>query len=49
MVTDRLRARLRDHPEVRSLAPELERAVLDGELTPALGADRILEAFGLGN
>ncbi|MCU1650553.1 MAG: argK, partial [Pseudonocardia sp.] len=28
MVTDRLRARLRDHPEVRSLAPELERAVL---------------------
>jgi LAO/AO transport system kinase len=39
MVTDRLRARLRDHPEVRSLAPELERAVLDG----------ILEAFGLGN
>ncbi|WP_445181468.1 methylmalonyl Co-A mutase-associated GTPase MeaB [Pseudonocardia sp. Cha107L01] len=49
MVTDRLRARLRDHPEVRSLAPELERAVLDGKLTPALGADRILEAFGLGN
>jgi LAO/AO transport system kinase len=49
MVTDRLRARLRDHPEVRSLAPELERAVLDGELTPALGADRIFEAFGLGN
>ena len=47
MVTDRLRARLRDHPEVRSLAPELERAVLDGELTPALGADRILKAFGL--
>ncbi|MDT7685945.1 MAG: hypothetical protein QOG57_6255, partial [Pseudonocardiales bacterium] len=23
--------------------------VLDGELTPALGADRILEAFGLGS
>jgi LAO/AO transport system kinase len=49
MVTDRLRARLREHPEVRSLAPELERAVLDGELTPALGADRILTAFGLGD
>jgi len=45
MVNDRLRARLREHPEVRELAPELERAVLDGELTPALGADRILEAF----
>jgi LAO/AO transport system kinase len=45
MVNDRLRARLRDHPAVRALAPELERAVLDGELTPALGADRILDAF----
>ncbi|WP_028925818.1 methylmalonyl Co-A mutase-associated GTPase MeaB [Pseudonocardia acaciae] len=47
MVDDRLRAALRDHPEVRALSPELERAVLDGELTPALGADRILKAFGL--
>ncbi|HEX4361384.1 MAG TPA: methylmalonyl Co-A mutase-associated GTPase MeaB [Pseudonocardia sp.] len=47
MVTDRLRARLREHPEVRALTPELERAVLNGELTPALGADQILAAFGL--
>ena len=47
MVTDRLRVRLREHPEVRALTPELERAVLDGELTPALGADQILAAFGL--
>jgi GTPase len=46
MVTDRLRERLREHPGVRELAPELERAVLDGELTPTLGADRILDAFG---
>jgi LAO/AO transport system kinase len=45
MVNDRLAARLREHPEVRALTPELERAVLGGELTPTLAADRILEAF----
>ncbi|GAA5168450.1 methylmalonyl Co-A mutase-associated GTPase MeaB [Pseudonocardia eucalypti] len=45
MVNDRLRNDLRTHPEVRELTPELERAVLDGELTPALAADRILDAF----
>lgn len=45
MVNDRLRAALREHPEIRALAPELEAAVLDGTLTPALGADRILGAF----
>ncbi|MBO0872018.1 MAG: methylmalonyl Co-A mutase-associated GTPase MeaB [Pseudonocardia sp.] len=46
MVNDRLHAALREHPSVREHAPELERAVLDGELTPTLGADRILDAFG---
>lgn len=45
MVNDQLRAKLRAHPEVRELTGELERAVLEGELTPALGADRILSAF----
>jgi LAO/AO transport system kinase len=45
-VNDRLHAALREHPSVRELAPELERAVLAGELTPALGAARILKAFG---
>lgn len=45
MVTDRLSARLRSAPAVKSLIPALEAAVLDGELTPALGADRILGAF----
>ena len=39
-------ARLRDHPEVKGIRGELEREVLDGELTPALAADRILDAFG---
>jgi LAO/AO transport system kinase len=45
MVRDRLLARLKDHPQVKQIAGELERAVLEGELTPALAADRILAAF----
>jgi LAO/AO transport system kinase len=45
MVRDGLEHRLRAHPAVRSLAPELERAVLAGELTPALAARQLLEAF----
>jgi LAO/AO transport system kinase len=45
MVNDQLQAQLRQHPEVTSLGPQLERAVRDGELTPALGADQILTAF----
>jgi LAO/AO transport system kinase len=47
MVNDRLKARLREHPQVQALAPELEGAVLEGTLTPTLGADRILKAFSL--
>jgi LAO/AO transport system kinase len=46
MVRERLLGRLKDHPQVKELRSELEREVLDGELTPALAADRILEAFG---
>ena len=46
MVRDRLLARLRDHPAVTGITAELEREVLAGELTPALAADRILDAFG---
>jgi LAO/AO transport system kinase len=45
MVQDRLFTALREHPVVRELAPELERAVLDGTLTPAVAAERILRAF----
>jgi LAO/AO transport system kinase len=45
MVTDQLQARLRAHPAVRALVGELERSVLDGRLTPALGAEQILAAF----
>jgi LAO/AO transport system kinase len=45
MVTDHLQAQLRNNPEIKSLGPELEKAVLDGQITPALGAERILRAF----
>ncbi|MGH3493246.1 MAG: methylmalonyl Co-A mutase-associated GTPase MeaB [Sciscionella sp.] len=46
MVTDQLLAGLRSHPDVRSIVPELERAVREGELTPTLAAADILRAFG---
>ncbi|MGZ4623647.1 MAG: methylmalonyl Co-A mutase-associated GTPase MeaB [Blastococcus sp.] len=45
LVRDDLEHRLRSHPAVRSIAPGLEKAVLAGELTPALAARQILETF----
>ncbi|GGK87810.1 ATPase/protein kinase [Planomonospora parontospora subsp. parontospora] len=48
LVTDRLLRRLHDHPGVAAVAGEVERAVLDGSLTPALAADRILDVFAEG-
>jgi LAO/AO transport system kinase len=45
LVHDGLEHRLREHPAVRSSAPDLEEAVLAGELTPALAARRLLETF----
>ncbi|MEU6345275.1 methylmalonyl Co-A mutase-associated GTPase MeaB [Streptomyces sp. NPDC046977] len=45
MVRDELLGRLRDHPEVRRLAPEVERQVREGTLTATSAAGRILDAF----
>jgi LAO/AO transport system kinase len=45
MVRETLLSRLHEHAEVRRIAPELERQVRDGLLTPTLAAERILEAF----
>jgi LAO/AO transport system kinase len=45
MVRDTLLTRLQEHPGVRALAADLEREVADGELTPTLAAERILEVF----
>ncbi|MFD8821837.1 methylmalonyl Co-A mutase-associated GTPase MeaB, partial [Streptomyces sp. NPDC059605] len=42
MVRDELLESLRNHPAVRSLTPELEQRVRDGELTATLAAEQIL-------
>jgi LAO/AO transport system kinase len=47
MLEDRLMQALRRHPEVRSLLPEMERAVADDRLTPTLAVDRVLSTFGV--
>jgi LAO/AO transport system kinase len=47
MVESELMAALRDHRQVKSAVPELERGVRDGTLTATLAAARILEAFGM--
>lgn len=51
MVRERLLERLGQHADVRDLVPRVEQDVRQGQLTPALAADRILEAFlsGEGN
>ncbi|GAA2276930.1 MULTISPECIES: methylmalonyl Co-A mutase-associated GTPase MeaB [Kitasatospora] len=45
MVHDQLLSQLREHPEVRRLAPQLEQQVRDGTLTATLAAQRILDGF----
>ena len=45
LVRDSLESQLRHHPGVRELAPQLEKAVLAGDLTPALAARQILDTF----
>ena len=45
MVREQLLARLGGHEGVRHVVPEVEKAVRDGELTPTLAAQRILDAF----
>jgi LAO/AO transport system kinase len=45
LVRDGLESALRTHPGVRAAAPELERQVLAGELTPALAARQLLDTF----
>jgi LAO/AO transport system kinase len=45
LVRAELEHRLRVHPGVRAAVPDLEKAVLAGELTPALAARQILDTF----
>ncbi|WP_280345579.1 methylmalonyl Co-A mutase-associated GTPase MeaB [Nocardia neocaledoniensis] len=45
MVHDQILRRLADNPAVKSVRAQVESAVRDGTLTPALAAERILGAF----
>ncbi|WP_342801702.1 methylmalonyl Co-A mutase-associated GTPase MeaB [Nocardia sp. No.11] len=45
MVHDQILRRLADNPAVKSARPQIESAVRDGTLTPALAAEQILRAF----
>jgi LAO/AO transport system kinase len=47
MVEQRVLSALHTHPEVARIAPDLEASVLAGKLTPTLGAQALLRAFGL--
>jgi LAO/AO transport system kinase len=44
MVRDPVLDRVLSHPAVKKIRAEVERQVRDGELTPALAAQRILDA-----
>ncbi|MGB3481283.1 MAG: methylmalonyl Co-A mutase-associated GTPase MeaB [Mycobacterium sp.] len=46
MVRDTVLDRVLAHPEVRRIKSDVERQVRDGELTPALAAQQILDAAG---
>jgi LAO/AO transport system kinase len=45
LVREQVLSNLRAHPRVKEKVPELERAVREGELTPALAAEDIVRAF----
>lgn len=46
-IDDTLLACFRRHPAVSEALPALERAVMAGEITPGLAAERLLTAFGV--
>ena len=47
MLQDRLLARLKSDPALRAKLPEIEAAVADGRLTPAIAVDQIAATLGL--
>ncbi|MEY4512641.1 MAG: hypothetical protein RLZZ450_4763 [Pseudomonadota bacterium] len=47
MVESELMSALRHHPAVASVVPGVEKSVHEGSLTATLGAQQILEAFGI--
>jgi LAO/AO transport system kinase len=47
LLEDRLRGRLASDPKLKARLPQLERAVAEGMLSPALAVDDIVETLGL--
>jgi LAO/AO transport system kinase len=47
LLEDRLRSRLASDPKLKAKLPQLERAVAEGTLSPALAVDDIVETLGL--
>ncbi len=47
LLEDRLRGRLMSDPKLKAKLPQLEHAVAEGTLSPALAVDDIVAAFGL--
>ncbi len=47
LLEDRLRGRLASDPKLKARLPQLERAVAEGVLSPALAVDDIVETLGL--
>jgi len=47
LLEDRLRGRLTSDPKLKAKLPQLERAVAEGALSPALAVDDIVETLGL--
>jgi LAO/AO transport system kinase len=47
MLEERLRSRLTSDPKLKAKLPQLERAVANGTLSPALAVDDIVETLGL--
>ena len=47
LLEDRLRSRLASDPKLKAKLPQLERAVADGTLSPALAVDDIVATLGL--
>lgn len=47
LLEDRLREHLRSNPRLKTLLPEVERKVREGEMTAALAADELAGAIGL--
>jgi LAO/AO transport system kinase len=47
LLEDRLRSRLASDPKLKAKLPQLERAVAEGTLSPALAVDDIVATLGL--